>query len=74
MTTCLTCAHWQPKKSGEMAGHGFAICAKGEPWKFMSAAKAACTKYESAPTDAAAARVAWMQKLDNNHLKKGKRL
>ena len=32
--TCITCAHWSPKQSGQLAKHSFAVCAIGPSWKF----------------------------------------
>lgn len=71
MTTCLTCQHWQPKQSGEMAKHGYAVCAKGVPYEFLSANHPACPKLEPVPDKVLADRQAWVAKMDERHNSKG---
>lgn len=67
--TCLTCQHWQPKKSGEMAKHGYAICDKSEPYKFFAPSHAACQKLEPVPDKALKDRQGWVAKMDERHTK-----
>lgn len=60
---CITCQHWQPKKSGEMARHGFAICAKGKPWTLHAPSHSACKKLEPVTDKVLQDRQSWLTKL-----------
>lgn len=33
--TCLTCTHWQPQKSGDMAKYRLALCALGSIYSYL---------------------------------------
>ena len=71
-TTCAACLHWLPKKSGDIAKHGYAICDKSEPYKFLSANRAACPKLEPVPDKALKDRQDWLAKMDKRHSRRAK--
>jgi hypothetical protein len=56
--TCLTCAHWKPKDSGPMARQGYALCALGPRWTFLSLHHT-CAKRLPASPEVTAARQKW---------------
>jgi hypothetical protein len=62
MTTCLTCSHWQPKKSPSMARLGFAQCEKKRlPGHTTSATAPACTQHKPVDSQTAAKRAEFMK-------------
>ena len=61
MTTCQTCAHWQPKASTAMAKHGMAICALGTRWTYYPP-QHTCPGHKPAAEDVQAARAKWLSR------------
>lgn len=59
--TCQSCVHWSPKKSGQMAKNGLAICLKGPRWTFYPP-QHACAKHQLAAQGVVDARVVWLEK------------
>ena len=63
MTTCLSCTHWQPRRSGDMARHGYGVCAAGPAWQHL-APQHTCAKHWPAAESVTQARTQWLNKLD----------
>ena len=63
MTTCLTCTHWSPRRAGDMARHGYGVCAAGPAWQHL-APQHACAKHKPAAESVTQARAAWLNKID----------
>ena len=61
--SCLTCAHWQPRRSGDMARHGYGVCAAGPAWQHL-APQHTCPKHKPAAESVTQARTQWLNKLD----------
>lgn len=61
--TCLTCAHWQPKKAGALARHGFGGCAH-LPASTATAPGHTCKRHKAAPESVTQAREAWLHKIN----------
>ena len=59
MTTCQTCAHWQPKASGPMAKHGLALCGMGNRWTFFPP-QHTCPKHKQAAPEIVQGRATWL--------------
>lgn len=59
-TTCLSCENWAPKKSGDMARHGFAVCTKGQRWTFLPPQHPACGQHKPVDGEALALREKWL--------------
>jgi hypothetical protein len=55
---CLTCKHYKPGQSGEMAKVGFAICAQ-QPRYTFNAPSHSCPKHQPAKPAAVEARRTW---------------
>lgn len=60
--TCLNCTHWQPKKAGALARHGFGGCAH-LPAHTATAPGHVCKRHKAAPESVTQARVAWLHKI-----------
>ena len=60
--TCQTCAHWSPRRAGDMARHGYGVCAAGPAWQHL-APQHACAKHKPAAESVTQARVAWLHKI-----------
>ena len=43
--SCSTCQHSKPGQSGALAGHGFALCAKGTRWTYYPVQLHSCQKH-----------------------------
>ena len=63
MTTCLSCTHWQPKKAGALARHGFGGCAH-LPAHTATAPGHVCKRHKAAEESVTQARKAWLHKID----------
>ena len=61
--TCLTCTHWQPRRAGDMAKHGYGLCAIGPAGHYL-APQHACAKQSTAAESVTQARTQWLHKLD----------
>lgn len=57
--SCSTCRYWTPGKSGEMAKHGFAVCALGPKWHFLSPTHT-CQRHQQASPEVVAKRGKWL--------------
>lgn len=69
-TTCHTCQHWQPRQSGQLAKHGFALCAKGPRWQFLPP-QHRCDKHHPAAPAVATARAKWFRRFIPQRLEDG---
>jgi hypothetical protein len=58
---CLTCQHWQPKKSGDMAKFRLCRCALQPAWLFLPPQQT-CPRHALVAADVAAKRVEWVRK------------
>ena len=60
-TRCLDCTHFRLKAAGQMAEHGYGICALDDPrdGHYLAARHAACPRYAPAAPAIAAKRQAW---------------
>lgn len=67
MASCLTCVHWQPKQSGPIARHGYAICAHMPKWTFFAPSET-CERHKSAAPEVIEARLKWEAKRNETHL------
>lgn len=63
--TCLACTHWQPRRAGDMAKHGYGLCAIGPAWQHL-APQHTCAKHKPAAESVTQARTQWLNKLDAN--------
>lgn len=61
--TCQTCAHWSPRRAGDMARHGYGVCATGPAWQHL-APQHACAQHKPAAESVTQARTQWLNKLD----------
>ena len=60
--TCQNCQHWLPKESGQMAKHGFAICANKPRYVYWPP-QHTCGKFAKADQKVVNARAVWLTKL-----------
>lgn len=59
--TCATRTHWQPRQSGEMAKHRFAVCDLREKWRLFPPAHS-CERYTQADAQVVQVRDKWLQR------------
>lgn len=59
--SCLTCKHWEPRKSAAMANSGFAACAMGRSYEFLPL-RYSCERESALPDGLKEKRVTWAQR------------
>ena len=61
-TTCTTCVKWSPKNAGQMAHHGYGLCATHRPWEYLPPHHT-CENHQPAKDDVVQGRIQWLKKL-----------
>lgn len=59
--TCNDCANFHLKADKKMAKQGYGGCKQREAGQYVAYSKPACGKFEEAPADIVAKRMAWMR-------------
>lgn len=59
--TCAACQFWRLKDAGQMAKHGFGLCAKQSRARFFPA-QHTCTSYAAADADIVKDRAAYLNR------------
>ena len=62
MNTCANCVKWSPKNAGQMAHHGYGLCATHRPWVYLLPHHT-CENHIHAQPDVVQGRVKWLAKL-----------
>lgn len=63
MTTCISCQHWQPKKTDQgMRRLGFAQCMKRAKGHTYSATARACEQHKAVTQEQVTKRAEWINK------------